>query len=122
MRLNTIQCKQLTHLNINIQTKRSNMKYIDDLSFSGLTRSINGSETKAADALDSIALENEVARTIIQKLEEDLRRAKNRETELTTGAKNVMRVIGKNYPLAVQRKGYIVVVTQENISIERNVL
>ena len=28
----------------------------------------------------------------------------------------------KEYPLAVQRKDYIVVVTKENISIERNVL
>ena len=33
-----------------------------------------------------------------------------------------MKHLNKEYPLAVQRQGYIVVVTEGKISIERNVL
>ena len=46
----------------------------------------------------------------------------NREGSLIAGTQRVMQHLKKEYPLAVQRKDYIVVVTKENISIERNVL
>ena len=59
---------------------------------------------------------------IIKKLEKDLEIAKNREGSLIAGAQRVMQHLKKEYPLAVQRNGYIVVVTKENISIERNVI
>ncbi|AIX11895.1 hypothetical protein [Flavobacterium phage FCOV-F14] len=98
------------------------MKYIDDLSFSGLVSLIDGSETKGADVLNNIAHEMEENKKIIEKLEKDLELAKNREGSLIAGAQRVMQHLKKEYPLTVQRKGYIVVVTKENISIERNVL
>ena len=98
------------------------MKYIDDLSFSGLVSLIDGSETKGADVLNNIAHEMEENKKIIEKLEKDLQLAKNREGSLISGTQRVMQHLKKEYPLAVQRKDYIVVVTKENISIERNVL
>ena len=98
------------------------MKYTDDLSFSGLVSLIDGSETKGADVLNNIAHEMEENKKIIEKLEKDLQLAKNREGSLISGTQRVMQHLKKEYPLAVQRKDYIVVVTKENISIERNVL
>ena len=98
------------------------MKYIEDLSFSGLVSLIDGSEIKGADVLNNIAHEMEENKKIIEKLEKDLELAKNREGSLIAGTQRVMEHLKKEYPLAVQRKGYIVVVTKENISIERNVL
>jgi NhaP-type Na+/H+ and K+/H+ antiporter len=98
------------------------MKYIEDLSFSGLVSLIDGSEIQGADVLNSIAHEMEENKKIIEKLEKDLEIAKNREGSLIAGTQRVMQHLKKEYPLAVQRKDYIVVVTKENISIERNVL
>jgi hypothetical protein len=98
------------------------MKYIDDLSFSNIVNIIQGEEIKGGDVLNSIAHEMEENKKIIEKLEKDLERAKNREGSLITGTQRVMQHLKKEYPLAVQRNGYIVVVTDKNISIERNVL
>lgn len=98
------------------------MKYIDDLSFSNLVNFIQGDEIKGADILNNIAHEMEENNGIIEKLEEELSRAKNRKGSLIEGSRRVMQHLEKEYPLAVQRNGYIVVVTKDNISIERNVL
>ena len=98
------------------------MKYIDDLSFSGLVSLIDGQENIGADVLNSIAHEMEENNKIIEKLESDLARAKIRKDTLIEGSKRVLHHLKKEYPLAVQRQGYIVVVTENNISIERNVL
>lgn len=98
------------------------MKYIDDLSYSNLVNLIQGDEVKAADILNSIAHEMEENKATIKKLEKDLELSKNREGSLIAGTQRVMQHLKKDYPLAVQRNGYIVIVTKENISIERNVL
>ena len=47
------------------------MKYIDDLSFSGLVSLIDGSEIKGADVLNNIAHEMEENKKIIEKLEKE---------------------------------------------------
>ena len=98
------------------------MKYIDDLSYSNIVNLIQGSEKVGADILNTIAVEMEVNNKKIEKLENDLACAKGRKDTLFEGAKKVLTHLKKEYPLAVQRKDYIVVVTKENISIERNVL
>ena len=98
------------------------MKYIDDLSFSNIVNLIQGSETIAADILNNIAHEMEENKKIIEKLEKDLQLAKNREGSLIAGTQRVMQHLKKEYPLAVKRKDYIVVVTERNITIERNVI
>ena len=51
-----------------------------------------------------------------------LNNAKNRKGSLISGSQRVLQHLKKEYPLAVQRNNYIVVVTEKNISIERNVL
>lgn len=98
------------------------MEYIDDLSFSNLVNLIQGEEIKAADILHRIALEMEDNNKVIEELESQLSRAKGRKDTLISGTQRVMQHIKKEYPLAVKRQDYIVVVTKENISIERNVL
>lgn len=98
------------------------MKYIDDLSFSNLVNLIQGEEIKGADILNNIAHEMEENNKIIEKLESDLASAKSRKGSLIEGSQRVLQHLKKEYPLAVKRDKYIVVVTKENISIERNVL
>jgi len=98
------------------------MPYIDDLSYSNLVNIIQGEEIKGADVLNSIAHEMEENNKIIEKLESDLACAKGHRDTLIEGSKRVLQHLKKEVPLAVQRQGYIVVVTKENISIERNVL
>jgi len=102
--------------------KASEIKHIDDLSYSNLVDIIQGEDIKAADVLTSIAYEAEETNIIISKLEMDLAISKTRKKALIDGAKKVLKHIEKEPPLAVQRNGFIVVVTDENISIERNVI
>jgi hypothetical protein len=98
------------------------MEYIDDLSYSNLVSLIQGEELKAADILHTIALEVEDNDKVIADLESKLNCAKNRKESLIAGSHRVMQHIQREYPLAVKRQDYIVVVTKECISIERNVL
>ena len=98
------------------------MKYIDDLSFSNLVNLIQGEEKKGADILNNIAHEMEENNKTIEKIEIELSCAKGRKDSLIEGSRRVMQHLKKEYPLSVQRNGYIVVVTEGNISIERNVL
>lgn len=88
------------------------MEYIDDLSYSNIVNLIQNEEIKGADVLNLIAHEMEENNKIIEKLERDLACAKGRKNSLFEGAKKVMTHLKKEYPLAVQRQGYIVVVTK----------
>jgi hypothetical protein len=98
------------------------MEDIDDLSFSNLVNLIQGEEIKAADILHTIAVEMEENNKVIEELESQLSIVKGRKDTLIAGSQRVMQHIKREYPLAVKRQDYIVVVTKENISIERNVL
>ena len=98
------------------------MEYIDDLSFSGLVNMIQGQESIAADVLHTIALEMEENNKLIMELENKLNSAKSKKSALIIGSQRVVQHINKDYPLAVKRQNYIVVVTRDNISIERNVI
>lgn len=98
------------------------MEYIDDLSFSNLVNLIQGEEIKAADILNNIAHEMEENNKIIETIERELSIAKGRKDTLIQGSKRVLQHLKKTTPLAVKRNDYIVVVTDENISIERNVI
>ena len=98
------------------------MPYIDDLSYSNLVNIIQGDELEAANVLNTIACEMEENNKIIDKLENDLACAKGRKDSLIEGSKRVLQHLKKQTPLAVQRQGYIVVVTDNHISIERNII
>ena len=95
---------------------------LDDLSFSGLVDRIQNDEKIGAEHLSAIANEIETVRLEISEVEKKLNGLKSREAQLVGGSQYIMKHLKKDYPLAVQRSGYIVVVTKENISIERNVL
>ena len=98
------------------------MKYIDDLSYSNIVNLIQHEDSLGADVLNSIACEMEENKQIIEKCEKDLTSAKSRERTLISGAQRVLQHLKKEAPLAVKRQGYIVVVTENGISIERNVI
>lgn len=98
------------------------MKQIDDLSFSNLVNLIQGDESKAAEILHTIALAMEDTNKIIEELESQLSKAKARKGTLISGSQRIMEHIKKEYPLAVALDNYLVVVTKDNISIERNVI
>ena len=98
------------------------MKKIDDLSFSNIVNLIQGDGIKAGDILHNIALEMEEIQQSEADLTNQLWRFSHRKELLMLGAQRVMQHIEKQYPLAVQRQDYIVVVTKDRISIERNVL
>ena len=51
-----------------------------------------------------------------------LQQLKTRQLQLKKGALLVLKHLQKEAPLAVKRQDYIVVVSNENVSIERNVL
>lgn len=97
-------------------------EYINDLSYSNLASIIRGVDSRGADCLDSIAHEMEEANSVIEKVESELSRIKARRNALIEGSKRILGHLKRETPLAVQREGYIIVVTDENISIERNVL
>lgn len=98
------------------------MKKIDDLSFSGINDLIQGDEIKGADLLVQIAEEKEQLEVEIEQVQKKLHQLKTRRDIVNNGASHVLKHLEKKAPLAVQRQGFIVVVTENNISIERNVM
>lgn len=95
---------------------------IEDLSYSNLVNIIQGNKSEGADVLNEIAEEMQENNKRIEELEVMLARANGRKDTLIEGTKRVLSHLNLKTPLAVQRQGYIVVVTDENISIEKNVL
>jgi hypothetical protein len=98
------------------------MNIIDDLSYSNLVNIIQGEDIKAADVLHSCANELEEIRSQIIETETNLIKLKSRENSLIQASQNVMKHIKKEPPLIVQRSGYVVVVYDNNVLIERNVI
>ena len=93
-----------------------------DLSFSGIVDYIQGDEKVGAEMLVSIARRKEIVDLNIDELQSKLDTLNAERTTLLTGKEHVMNHLEKSAPLAVKRDEFIVVVTDKNISIERNVL
>lgn len=98
------------------------MEYIDDLSWSNIVNLIQGQEIKGADLLSNCANELEAVRVELSELEKTLNRVKSREQTLLRAAQDVAKHLKKELPLAVMRQGFIVVLSKENLTIERNVI
>lgn len=98
------------------------MEYIDDLSFSNIVKLIQQEDIKGADLLNACAIELEEVRKTIAELESEINRVKSREQTLLRASYDVANHIKRELPLAVQRQGYIVVLSKENLTIERNVI
>jgi len=72
--------------------------------------------------LVEIATEKEQVDVDFLDAEIKLQQIKTRQLQLKKGALLILNHLDKKAPLAVQRQGFIVVVTEKNISIERNVM
>ena len=98
------------------------MNKIDDLSYSNLVNIIQGEDIKAGDVLYACVNELEEIRDQINETETLLSKLKCRENSLLQASQNVMKHIKKEPPLIVQRNGYVIVITENNLIIERNVI
>lgn len=98
------------------------IKRIDDLSYSNLVSLIQHDEMIGADVIDSIAKELEDNAWIKEKLEQKLANVNGRRTSLINSIDSVVQHLKKEYPLIVSREGYVIVVSEKSIKIERNVL
>lgn len=98
------------------------MEYIDDLSWSNIVAILQGEEINGADLLNTCACELEEVRQQIKGYESALNRVKSRERTLLQAGQYVAKHLKKELPLAVKRQNYIVVLSKENLTIERNVI
>lgn len=98
------------------------MKYIDDLSFSGLVGLIQQDEKVAANTLNKLALELDYVRKQIEEAEIKLYRLESRKRSILGASLKISEMIQKELPLSVKRRGYYVVVSHHDLTIERNVI
>lgn len=98
------------------------MEYIDDLSWSGLVDFIQHEDAVGADVLNNLALELEELKEHEVEAELVLSRIRARKNSVISGAHHVAKHLQKPIPLAVLRQGYIVVLSEKDFTIERNVI
>lgn len=98
------------------------METIEDLSYSNIVTLIQHDQKKAGKVLKDIALQMEANAKEIEHLERSFIAAKGKRLSLIDASKHVLKHIKKDSPLAVECGGYIVVVSDKTISIERNVI
>ena len=96
--------------------------YLDDMSFSGLVKLINGNKETGKEVLIEIATLHEELLTKNRKLKAELS-AINTEIELLkSGAENVLRHLKILTPMAVLLKDKIIIIYENDIIIEKNVI
>jgi len=95
---------------------------IEDLSWSKIVDLIQHENIKGADMLIEIATEKEQIDKDLLDAEIKLQGIKTRQLQLKKGALLILKHLKREPPLAVKRKDFIVVVSDTNITIERNVL
>lgn len=93
-----------------------------DLSFSGIVNEIQGEEIMGADMLVKIALQKERVELSIDTLEYELSRLRAKRSVFKQGAEHILTHLKRKTPLTVQRQGFVVMVTDVCILIERNVI
>jgi hypothetical protein len=95
---------------------------IDDLSYTNLVNIIQGEDIKAGDVINDCAIELEDIRNKIIETELNLNKLKSRENSLIDAAQKILKHINKEHPLSVKRQDYIVIVTDNDLIIDRNVI
>jgi len=95
---------------------------IEDLSYSNIVSVLQHSNEAAGEMLVKIAQEKEIVDENYKDLEIKLQQLKTRQLQLRKGSLFVLKHLKREAPLAVVRDGFIVVVTEGDVSIERNVL
>lgn len=95
---------------------------IDDLSYSNLVSIIQGEDKIGADLINDFANELIEVRSEIATKKHELQCLESRERSLFDAALKVRKHLKKELPLIVQRQGYVVVFSSEELTIERNVI
>lgn len=95
---------------------------VDDLSYSGITNGIQGDIPKGINMIVKIASEKEVLDRQITGMEATLQQFKTRQLQIKRGALNIVKHLNKEIPLAVKQDDFIVVISNDDITIERNVI
>ena len=95
---------------------------IEDLSWSKIVDLIQHENVKGAEMLVEIATEKEQIDKDLLDAEIKLQQIKTRQLQLKNAALLVLKHLKREAPLAVKRKDFIVVVSDADITIERNVL
>ncbi len=98
------------------------MEYLNDLSYSKIVNLIQGDEIIAGDMIDDLAIELEAIRKFIEEQEAKLKGMLFREQMIISAGQHVARHLKKELPLSVQRQKYVVVLSNDNLKIERNVI
>lgn len=95
---------------------------ISDLSYSGISNQIQGDERIAAEILDRCADVLSITRGQIKKYQDELAHLQMHESQLLSAGSYVAKHLKKELPMAVITDKYIVVLTERDLTIERNVI
>lgn len=107
--------------------KQNNMKdeinqLMTDLSFSNIVSVIQNNEQLAAQGILRIAKEKQEVEAQIEKLTEELRRCNFVKSQLIAGAHRFRVALGRKLPLSVIGEEGVVVVSENDVTIDRNVI
>jgi len=119
MELSVLASPFLEVKKINLKQK---MEYIDDLSYSNIVKIIQGEEVEGSGLLNLLSIELEDLRKNKEETESILRRLKSREETILRASQDVAKHIKKELPLSVIREKYIVILSKDNLLIQRNVI
>lgn len=98
------------------------MEYIEDLSYSNIVKLVQNEEIKGADLLNTCAIEMEELKSELYKLENKITKVKNRHNTLFRASLDIAKHLEKKLPLIVQRDRYVVILSKEDMTIDRNVI
>lgn len=95
---------------------------LSDLSWSKIVDIVQKENSKASDLVNSCALDLEEVRNGIKRLKTELSILEFQEEKLIKAAQDIAKHLEKKLPLGVQRDGYIIVISDSNLLIEKNVI
>jgi DNA-binding protein H-NS len=93
-----------------------------DLSLPSLSEVIQKNESVASDLVSEIANGLEEIKSQINEYETHLESLRWRKKELTIGCINIAKHLEKTLPLAVSREKSIIIISESDVKIERNVI
>lgn len=94
----------------------------EDLSYSNIVGIVQQKKDVAASLIDGFAKERVEILSDITKCENQLKSLKTREQMLLDAARHIVQHLKLDLPLSVSMNGYLVIVSQNNLMIDRNVI
>ena len=98
------------------------MAIIDNLDFESIKKLVDGSAVNASYLIETFGRELEDLKVELEELNKKIDANNRRQFTLFRAAKNVAIHLKKELPLVVQRSGYILVLSDKDLTIERNVI